>query len=72
MFKIQITTLNLIAIPVVNYNANTLITTLKMLINDSNFSMTISHITCNLTFSHNKKFTIYTNNENLISYILAF
>ena len=37
-------------ISVGNYNANTLITALNTLINDSNFSITISKITGKLTF----------------------
>ena len=72
MFKIEITTLKLITIPVGNYNANSLITILNTLIDDSNFSITISRITDKLKFSHNKDFIIYTDNDCSIGSILGF
>ena len=56
MFKIEITTLKLLPIPVGNYNANSLITILNTLVDDSNFSITISRITVKIKFSHNKDF----------------
>ena len=59
MFKIEITTLKLITVPLGNYNANSLITILNTLIDDSNFSITISKITGKLKFSHCKDFIIY-------------
>ena len=71
MFKIEITTLKLLTIPVGNYNANSLITILNTLIDDSNFSVTISHITGKLKFSYNKDFIIYTDNCSIGS-ILGF
>ena len=47
MFKIKLgnNTEQIFTIPVGNYNANSLITTLNLLINDSNFIITISKIT---------------------------
>ena len=72
MFKIEITTLKLITIPVGNYNANSLITILNTLIDDSNLSISISRITGKLKFSHNKDFIIYTDNDCSIGSILGF
>ena len=46
-------------ISVGNYNANSLITALNTLINDSNFYITISKITGKLTFTYNTSFIIY-------------
>ena len=71
MFKIQLTTLKLITIPVGNYNANSLITTLNSLIDDSNFSITISRINGKFTFSYNSPFVIYTDNNYSIGSILG-
>ena len=73
MFKIKIDNNieQIITIPVGNYNANTLISNLKLLINDSNFSITISKITGKITFSHNKPFIIYTNIDYSIGNILG-
>ena len=59
-------------ISVGNYNANSLITTLNTLINDSNFSITISKITGKLTFIYNTTFTIYSDNNYSICSILGF
>ena len=50
-------------IPVGNYNANSLLTILNTLINDSNFIITISKITGKITFTYNNNFIIYTNND---------
>ena len=71
VFKIEITTLKLITIPVGNYNANSLITILNTLIDDSYFSITISCITGKIKFSHNKDFIIYTDNDCSIGTILG-
>ena len=59
-------------ISVGNYNANSLITALNTLINDSNFSITISKITGKLTFTYNTTFTIYSDNNYSICSILGF
>ena len=59
-------------ISVGNYNANNLITALNTLINDSNFSITISKITGKLTFTYNTTFTIYSDNNYSICSILGF
>ena len=63
MFKIQIdnNTEQIYSIPVGKYNANSLISLLKTLINGSNFIITISKITGKLTFSHSC--IIYTDND---------
>ena len=50
-------------IQVRNYNANTLISALNALINDSNFVITISKITCKFSFTYNVGFFIYTDND---------
>jgi len=55
-----------------NYNANSLITALNTLINDSNFSITISKITGKLTFTYNTTFIIYSDNNYSICSILGF
>ena len=62
----------IITIPVGNYNANSLITNLKLLINDSNFIITIRKITGKITFTYNNNFIIYTNIDNSIGNILGF
>ena len=74
MFKIKLgnNTEQIITIPVGNYNANSLITNLKLLINDSNFIITISKITGKITFTYNNSFIIYTNIDNSIGNILGF
>ena len=74
MFKIKLgnNTEQIITIPVGNYNANSLITNLKLLINDSNFIITISKITGKITFTYNNSFIIYTNIDNSICNILGF
>ena len=74
MFKIKlgINTEQIITIPVGNYNANSFITTLKLLINDSYFIITISKITGKITFTYNNSFIIYTNIDNSIGIILGF
>jgi len=72
MFKYYLSELKIITIPVGNYNANSLITILNTLIDDSNFSITISRITGKLKFSHNKDFIIYTDNDCSIGSILGF
>jgi len=59
-------------ISVGNYNANSLITALNTLINDSNFSITISKITGKYTFTYNTTFTIYSDNNYSICSILGF
>ena len=59
-------------ISVGNYNANSLITALNTLINDSNFSVTISKITGKLTFTYNTTFIIYSDNNYSICSILGF
>lgn len=71
-FKLDTNPIQTLQIPVGNYNANTLITALKTLINDVNFSITISKITGKLTFQHNKTFNIYTDNNYSIGQILGF
>ena len=62
MFKIKIdnNTEQIITIPVDNYNAYSLITTLNLLINDSNFIITIRKITGKITFTYKNNFIIYT------------
>jgi len=74
MFKIKLgnNTEQIFTIPVGNYNANSLITTLNLLINDSNFIITISKITGKITFTYNNSFIIYTNIDNSIGIILGF
>jgi len=74
VFKIQLGNNNTqyYYIQVGNYNANTLISALNALINDSNFSITISKITGKLTFSYNTSFIIYTDNNYSICGILGF
>jgi len=74
MFKIKLgnNTEQFFSIPVGNYNANSLITNLKLLINDSNFIITISKITGKITFTYNNSFIIYTNIDNSIGIILGF
>ena len=74
MFKIKLgnNTEQIFTIPVGNYNANSLITTLNLLINDSNFTITISKITGKITFTYNNNFTVYTNIDNSICNILGF
>ena len=74
MFKIKLgnNTEQIFTIPVGNYNANSLITNLKLLINDSNFIITISKITGKITFTYNDSFIIYTNIDNSIGNILGF
>ena len=74
MFKIKLgnNTEQIFTIPVGNYNANSLITNLKLLINDSNFIITISKITGKITFTYNNSFIIYTNIDNSIGIILGF
>lgn len=71
-FKLDTAPILNLQVPVGNYNANTLISALKVLINDSNFIITISKITGKLTFQHNKSFIIYTDNDNSIGQILGF
>ena len=52
-------------IQVGNYNANSLIIALNALINDSNFTITISKITGKLTFPYNTSFIMYTDNVHI-------
>lgn len=59
-------------VPVGNYNANTLISALLTLINDTNFQITINKVTGVLQFHHNKTFIIYTDNTYSIGKILGF
>ena len=61
----------IISIPVGNYNGNSLISNLELLINDTNFSITISKITGKLTFTYNKPFITYTNIDCSIGNILG-
>ena len=58
-------------IQVGNYNANSLILSLNTLINDSNFTITISKITGKLTFAYTTSFLIYTDNDASICAILG-
>ena len=71
-FKLDTAPIQNLQVPLGNYNANTLITALKTLINDANFTITISKITGKLTFQHNKTFNIYTDNNYSIGQILGF
>ena len=71
-FKLDTAPIQTLQVPLGNYNANTLITALKTLINDANFTITISKITGKLTFQHNKTFNIYTDNTYSIGQILGF
>lgn len=73
-FKYQIDTgpITTQQVPVGNYNANSLITALLTLINDTNFQITISKINGKLQFHHNKTFIIYTDNQYSIGEILGF
>ena len=72
-FKITLAgTTTTITIPVGNYNANTLITTITTLLSHPNFNIIIDKINGKLTFSHNQSFTIFTDNENSIGGILGF
>lgn len=59
-------------VPVGNYNANSLITALLTLINDTNFQITIDKINGKLQFHHNKTFIIYTDNQYSIGEVLGF
>ena len=59
-------------IQVGNYNANTLISALNALINDSNFVIKISKITGKLEFTYTVGFFIYTDNDCSICSILGF
>ena len=61
-----------VQLPVGNYNANTLITALLTLINDTNFTIIINKINGIVQFHHNKTFNIYTDNTNSIGKILGF
>ena len=74
LFRIKLDTdpIQTLTVPVGNYNANTLITELKTLINDTNFQITISQITGKLTFAHNKSFIIYNNFTGSIGSVLGF
>jgi hypothetical protein len=71
-FKLDTDPTQNLQVPVGNYNANTLITALKTLINDANFLITISKINGKLTFQYNKNFIIYTDNQYSIGKILGF
>ena len=71
-FKLDTAPIQNLQVPLGNYNANTLITALNKLINDVNFTITISKITGNLTFQYNKTFNIYTDNNYSIGQILGF
>jgi hypothetical protein len=71
-FKLDTNPIQNLQVPVGNYNANSLITALLTLINDANFTITISKITGKLTFQHNKTFNIYTDNTYSIGQILGF
>ena len=59
-------------IPVGNYTANSLISTMNTIINQPNFLITISTITGKLTFSHTNTFTIYNNFKYSIGNVLGF
>ena len=71
-FKLDTSSIQTLQVPLGNYNANTLIAALQKLINDTNFTITISKITGKLTFQHNKTFNIYTDNTYSIGQILGF
>jgi hypothetical protein len=73
-FKYQLDTdpITTVQVPVGNYNANSLIAELLTLINDANFTITISKITGKLQFHHNKTFIIYTDNQYSIGKVLGF
>lgn len=62
----------LYTIPVGNYNANTLITQILSVINNSNFSIQLNKFNGKLTFNYNTSFIIYTNNSYSIGQILGF
>ncbi len=59
-------------VPLGNYNASSLIDALTLIINNTNFTITISRITGKLTFHYNLPFIIYTDNTNSIGGILGF
>lgn len=59
-------------IPVGNYNANTLITQIITLINNTNFTIQLNKSNGKLIFSYNTSFLIYTSNTNTIGQILGF
>lgn len=71
-YKLGTGAITTVSIPVGNYNANTLITAIKTIVNNVNFSVTINKITGVLTFSYNSSFIIYTDNTYSISKILGF
>ena len=59
-------------VPVGNYNANSLIAALLILISDTNFQLIINKVTGIIKFHHNKNFTIYTDNTYSIAKVLGF
>ena len=71
-FKIDIDPIVEVQVPVGNYNANSLISALLLLIDDANFVITIDKINGRLRFHHNKTFIIYTDNQYSIGKILGF
>ena len=58
-------------VPVGNYNANSLISALLILLNDANFQIIINKVSGVLRFHHNKTFTIYTDTYS-IGKVLGF
>jgi hypothetical protein len=59
-------------IPVGNYQANSLITAIKTVVNDANFNITISPINGCLTFTDTTTITINNEGSNSIGYVLGF
>lgn len=71
-YKIDTGAITIQQVPVGNYNANSLITAILKIINDTNFSITINKVNGTLQFHHNKTFIIYTDNQYSIGKILGF
>ena len=71
-YKLDVDPIINVQLPVGNYNANSLITALLTLINDTNFTIIINKINGVIQFHHNKTFNIYTDNTNSIGKILGF
>lgn len=59
-------------IPVGNYQANSLITAIKTVVNNVNFNITISSINGCLTFTDTETIQINNNGVNTIGYVLGF
>ena len=71
-YKLDVDPIINVQLPVGNYNANSLITALLTLINDTNFTIIINKINGVIQMHHNKTFSIYTDNTNSIGKILGF